>query len=213
MLSAFLDPVDSVRLNSANCQFLELRTTPRSDVRTGLTAKAYLETVLAALEAHNERAREAERKRATAAGVEARRDWGEARLIVSLDYRMDAETVDAVIRLATALRAAGRPIVGLDVCGDPTSPPSPALIQALTAARKAGWELTIHVAELESHDKVATRDLLNLGPRRIGHGTFLDAAGREKVRQLGAVVEVCLTSNVLSGPSLCPALPSPTRAG
>lgn len=198
VLASFLSPADpSDPTSAADCQYLELRTTPRADARTGLTREAYLDVVLSTLDAFNVDARARELASATAAGRAVQPGFGEARLIVSLDYRMDGPTVTSILALATSLRAAGRPIVGLDVCGDPSSPPEPFLLDSLREAKAAGWQLTIHVAELEAHDRRASAALLALGPRRIGHGTFLDAEARRVVQDRGIVVEVCLTSNVL----------------
>lgn len=202
VLSSFLAPTASDP-NSANCQYLELRTTPREDKRTGLTRDVYLTTVLTTLDAWNLDARSLEADRAAVEGRDVRPGWGEGRLIVSLDYRMDPSTIRSILSLATSLKRAGRPIVGLDVCGDPSSPPSAELLETLCHAKEDGWELTIHIAELEGSEEAAM-SLLRVGPNRVGHGTFLSEAGKEIVEKERMVVEVCLTSNILCVHPLCP---------
>lgn len=80
----------------ADAAYLELRTTPRA--APGMTQRDYLAAVLAEVER-----------------------WPPARaaLLVCVDRRMPADAAAAVVRLAAALRAEGRRVVGVDLCGDP----------------------------------------------------------------------------------------------
>lgn len=91
-----------------------------------------------------------------------------AALIVSLDRRMSPQVAEEVVELAAKLRAEGRRVVGVDLCGDPMvrhimseliAPGSSSTqlcnqagdVSVFTAlfekAKRAGLEVTLHIAE------------------------------------------------------------------
>ncbi|KAL7412027.1 hypothetical protein BDY24DRAFT_394379, partial [Mrakia frigida] len=179
VLSSFLLPTPT-----SSCTYLELRTTPRSNPKTGLTRRSYLETVLSVVDEWNAREGDGE---------------GKCRLIVSVDVRMGEEDLKECVELAGELKREGRAVVGMDLCGDPSGPTSPHLIRLLARARDVhGLPLTLHLAELPSHRQEECQALLlELKPKRVGHGTFLSDEAREVVKTEGMTVEVCLSSNVL----------------
>jgi len=76
--------------------YLELRTTPRE--MPAMSRRSYILAMLS----------EVERYRAD-----------EAALIVSLDRRMEDRVLGECVEIAGSLRAEGRRVVGVDVCGDP----------------------------------------------------------------------------------------------
>ena len=77
--------------------YLELRTTPRE--APTMTRRSYVMAVLSEVEQYPP---------------------DKAALIVSLDRRMDEQVLGECVEIALSLKANGRRIVGVDVCGDPT---------------------------------------------------------------------------------------------
>ena len=102
VLADFLLPTPT-----SSCTFLELRTTPRANPKTGLTRRTYLETVLAVVDEWNARA-------------VAEEGLGTSRLIISVDMRMGEDDLRECVELAGQLKKEGRAVVGMDLCGDPS---------------------------------------------------------------------------------------------
>jgi adenosine deaminase len=78
------------------CAYLELRSTPRATA--DMDRRAYVEAVLDEVERYPSE---------------------KAALIVSLDRKMADEVVRECVGIACALKAEGRRVVGVDLCGDP----------------------------------------------------------------------------------------------
>jgi adenosine deaminase len=126
-----------------------------------------------------------------------------AGLILMMDRTFDRRLNEIIVE--KAIRWASRGIVGVDIAG-----PRPggiryeyAQIQPMVeTAREAGLGVTIHVGEeggdigREEIGEVVER----LRPERIGHGIL--AAGNAELerslRDLGTVLEICPTSNLLT---------------
>jgi adenosine deaminase len=120
-------------------------------------------------------------------------------LVVCLLRHHDDETNLAVARAAAA--AAGRGVVGLDVAGDEQLFPSLAPYRAPYAiAAAAGLGLTAHAAEA-GPASAAVEAVELLGASRIGHGSHVadDPAILGWAANEGVTIEVCPTSNVLTG--------------
>ena len=114
------------------------------------------------------------------------------------------DLVEEIARAAVGLVDKG--VVGLDVAGDEFLYPSLDRFAPLYAlARDAGLGLTAHAAEA-GPASAAREAVQSLGVRRIGHGSHIvdDRGLLEWIRREGVIVEVCPTSNVLTGaaPSL-----------
>jgi adenosine deaminase len=92
VLDSFLASVDG---QPPQCTYIELRTTPRET--PSMSRRQYLETVL---------------------GEVSKRE-GAATLIVSIDRRMPPSVAEECAELAILLRSHGKPVVGVDLCGDP----------------------------------------------------------------------------------------------
>jgi adenosine deaminase len=120
-------------------------------------------------------------------------------LVVCLLRHLDDETNLAVARAAAD--RAGKGVVGLDVAGDELLFPSLERYRepyALAAA--AGLGLTAHAAE--AAPGTAAREAVELlGVSRIGHGSHIadDAPTLAWAASCGIAIEVCPTSNVLTG--------------
>lgn len=87
-------------------------------------------------------------------------------------------------------------VVGLDLAGDESAHPSMEFSDLFEEAARAGMPATCHAGETEGTDNL--RAALEMGVRRIGHGTRLvddEELLRETVRR-GIAVEVGITSNV-----------------
>ncbi|HET9344323.1 MAG TPA: adenosine deaminase [Candidatus Limnocylindrales bacterium] len=120
-------------------------------------------------------------------------------LVVCLLRHLDDATNLEIARAAAD--AAGRGVVGLDVAGDERRYPSLERYRGPYAiAAAAGLGLTAHAAEagpaIAAWDAVAM-----LGVTRIGHGSHIadDPAALAWAAGEGIAIEVCPTSNVLTG--------------
>ena len=108
VLRQFLEPGYLQAGDPAQCEYLELRTTPRANEH--MTREEYLSAVLDEVEAYPP---------------------GKAALLVSVDRRMSEEDAVSVVEAAIKLRKQGRRVVGIDLCGAPSVSRS---YQALTTA-------------------------------------------------------------------------------
>jgi adenosine deaminase len=127
-----------------------------------------------------------------------------AGLILMMDRTFDRRLNEIIVE--KAIRWSGRGVVGVDIAG-----PRPEgkrydytqIAPMVEAAREAGLGVTIHVGEeggdmgREETGEVAER----LRPDRIGHGILAarDAELMHVLRELGTVLEICPTSNLLTG--------------
>ena len=127
-----------------------------------------------------------------------------AGLILMMDRTFDQRLNEIIVH--KAIRWSGRGVVGVDIAG-----PRPGggrydytqLSPLVETAREAGLGVTIHVGE-EGGDmgREETAEVAeSLRPDRIGHGIL--AAGDPELmrllRDLGIVLEICPTSNLLTG--------------
>ena len=121
VLSTFLDG------DMPQCNYLELRTTPR---QTGaMDRNQYLRVVLEELE---------------------RYDQSRVGLIISLDRRMSDDVLSECVRLACALKAEGKRVVGMDLCGDPTVGDIDMIAPYFAQVKEIGLGVTLHIAEVYS---------------------------------------------------------------
>lgn len=163
------------------CDFLEMRFGPATHARGDFSIAQVIAATCEGLD---------DGRRATGLAVG---------LVVCLLRHSDEETNMAVARAAAA--AAGKGVVGLDVAGDELLFPSLAPYREPYAiASAAGLGLTAHAAEAApaaaAVDAVAT-----LGVTRIGHGSHIadNPAALAWAAREGIAIEVCPTSNVLTG--------------
>ncbi|KAF8807709.1 Metallo-dependent hydrolase [Phlegmacium glaucopus] len=168
VLSTFLDG------DMPQCTYLELRTTPRQT--EGMDRNQYLRIVLEELE---------------------RYDQSRVGLIISLDRRMGDEVLSECVRLACELKAEGKRVVGMDLCGDPTVGDIDKFAPHFAQVKKIGIGITLHIAETTQNKAEETYKLLSFNPERLGHATFLDEEATSIVLEKKMCIEVCLTSNLL----------------
>ena len=163
------------------CDYLEIRFGPATHTRPGFDIPAVIDAACAGL---------AEGSRAT--GLPAG-------LVVCALRHHDEATNLAVAQAAAG--AAGRGVVGFDVAGDELLYPAlEPYRESFAIARSAGLGLTAHAAE--AGPASAAVDAVNLlGVTRIGHGSHIadDPAVLAWAAREGVAIEVCLTSNVMTG--------------
>ncbi|HEX7173521.1 MAG TPA: adenosine deaminase [Candidatus Limnocylindria bacterium] len=161
--------------------FLELRFGPATHAGPSMPLHAVVDAASTGL-------RDASRETGMPAG-----------LIVCALRHHDPDTNREVARAAAAF--AGRGVVGFDVAGDELLFPSlEPMRESFAIASAAGLGLTAHAAE--AGPASAVRDAVELlGVARIGHGSRV-ADDPELLRwtaDAGICIEVCPTSNVLTG--------------
>ncbi|XP_063053148.1 adenosine deaminase-like protein [Engraulis encrasicolus] len=166
-------------------KYLELRSTPREDPKSGMTKRRYVETVLGAIQQCKQE------------GVDI-----DVRFLVAVDRRNGPEVAMETVKLAEEfMLSSDGVVVGLDLSGDPTVGHGRDFLPSLQRAKNSGLKLALHLSEVSSQADESEL-LLDLPPDRIGHGTFLhtDMGGTsslvEKVRRNNIPLELCLTSNV-----------------
>jgi adenosine deaminase len=127
-----------------------------------------------------------------------------AGLILMMDRTFTREQNEVIVE--KAIRYSDRGVVGVDIAGprpDGGRYPYRDLAPLVETAREAGLGVTIHVGEeggrhgIEEIGEVVE----SLRPERIGHG-ILAAQDEETMRLLcksGTVLEICPTSNLLTG--------------
>ncbi len=126
-----------------------------------------------------------------------------AGLILMMDRTFDARQNEVIVE--KAIRWADRGVVGVDIAG-----PRPGgtrydytqLAPMVETARAAGLGITIHVGEEGATGAEEIGEVVEaLRPDRIGHGILAarDPALMRQLRDLGITLEICPTSNLLTG--------------
>ncbi|KAJ7920821.1 hypothetical protein B0H13DRAFT_2249666 [Mycena leptocephala] len=168
VLSEFLDG------DTPQCTYLELRSTPRATAE--MTRAEYVETVVTEVERYPE---------------------DKAALIVSVNRTMTEQEVEECVGIARALKAKGRRVVGIDLCGDPLAGDMNKFAKHFADAKHDGLGVTLHIAETADNTSADTLRLLQFQPDRLGHATFLDDEARALVLKNKPCIEICLSSNLL----------------
>lgn len=129
------------------------------------------------------------------------------RLIASVNRHEPVEIAEEVARLAAERMWSdeGCGIVGLDLAGNEAEFSALPFAGVFREARESGLRITVHAGEWGPASNV--REAVEaLGAERIGHGVRVleDAYTVDLLRERGAALEVCITSNYQSGvfPSL-----------
>ncbi|XP_015758670.1 PREDICTED: adenosine deaminase-like protein isoform X1 [Acropora digitifera] len=202
-----------------NVRYLELRSTPRANPKSGMTKQSYVEAVFAAIE----------EARHTVPSIIVR-------FIMAINRKLGPDDALDTVQLALQYKAkANGLLVGIDLSGDPkdcascdtkfcllrghqvladallknfvaaavcSAYSSNDFVPALKLAQENGLKLALHIAEVP--DVEDSRILLDLIPDRIGHGTCLhpeNGGSRDLVsivEKYEIPIELCLTSNVKS---------------
>jgi adenosine deaminase len=119
-------------------------------------------------------------------------------LLVAVNYR-SAERFSRQVDRILAIRKAGL-IRGVAIAGQEPRPTLAASADEFSRMRDAGLGIEVHAGEWAGPDSV--RDALrHANPDRIGHGIaiFTDEALLDEIRRHDIHIEMCPTSNVLTG--------------
>lgn len=165
--------------------YAELRTTPKENPASGMSKRSYMAAVFAG----------AEQYAAAAAGSTT--PAVEVRWLLSINRRDDARQAMETVELAAALAREGAPIVGVDLSGNPTVGDWATWAPALEAARSQGLAVALHAAEVWNPAETAA--MIDFRPGRVGHMCCLDDALEAALLASRIPLELCLTSNVLTG--------------
>ncbi|XP_076821365.1 N6-Methyl-AMP deaminase-like [Clavelina lepadiformis] len=166
-------------------KYLELRSTPRNVLSSGMTKRSYMEAVLTAIQRYREENED--------------RCRIDVRYLPSIDRSKSVEEAHETVKLAEefSLSTNGNLVVGVDFSGNPHANDGADYIPPMMQARRANLHLAVHMAEVEGK-KEETKKLLELLPDRIGHGTFIsnEPGVRDVVLKKRIPLEVCVTSNI-----------------
>ena len=164
-----------------NVHYLELRFTPVALSRAeGFPLNDVMDWVVAS-------AQEAAKKYKIKVG-----------LIASVNRHESPELAEQVAWLAAEYIKDG--LTGLDLAGNEAEFKSEPFYGIFREAKQAGLHITIHAGEWGPAENVSDA-LQNLNAERIGHGVRVleSEKATQLARELGAVFEVCVTSNYQSG--------------
>ena len=119
-------------------------------------------------------------------------------LIASVNRHESPELAEQVAWLAAEHIKDG--LTGLDLAGNEAEFRSEPFYGIFREAKQAGLHITIHAGEWGPAENVSDA-LQNLNAERIGHGVRVleSEKATQLARELGAVFEVCVTSNYQSG--------------
>ena len=121
-----------------------------------------------------------------------------AQRVIDLALRFRDETFATATTSNTALpAAAGAAVVGIDFCGDCYANTFAEFVPALRRAKDNGLPVTLHMGEKQ--DDAEVQQMVAFGPDRVGHCVFVSDSAREALRTRQVPVEVCITSNMLTG--------------
>jgi adenosine deaminase len=123
-------------------------------------------------------------------------------LILSVDrVKHSQDQADHIVDLAITLKNERLPVLGVDLCGDPSKPIDIKIFQkAFNRAKENGLGLTIHFAEVPASSTTEELEqILSWQPDRLGHVIHVPQATRQEIVRRGIHVELCLTCNVLAG--------------
>lgn len=164
-----------------NVLYLELRFTPKALANI---TQAPLETIVPLV--------------CEAANAAAEEQGIFVRYIVSMNRHEPVELGEPVLRAAINNRHMG--VVGIDLAGDEANFPGLEFRPLFQRAKAAGLGITVHAGEWGGADSVWNA-IGNLGADRVGHGVGVlqDPAMVQVLVDRAIVLEVCPTSNYLSG--------------
>lgn len=168
-------------------RYLELRTTPRECVATGMGKEDYVKAVHDVILQWNQ----SERLKL------------EVFLILSVDRRMTLEEAMAVIDLAIQYQhnsADSRGcVVGVDLCGNPTKGDVTTFTPPFQKAKQHGLRVVAHFAEVpQSSSERELETILSWKPDRLGHCIHVPPKFRDIIIDRHIGLELCLSCNVLA---------------
>ena len=164
------------RLARQGLVYAELRFAPASHCAKGLTQQQAVEAVLRGIRA-------------------ARKEYPEIGIGLLLCFMVGGDK-DHAATLDAARQYLGQGVVGVDIAGAEGMVPMEQYRPLFARAKAEGIPFTIHAGECGSWENILTA--LSFGARRIGHGTAAIRSREcmDRLRESGAALECCFTSNV-----------------
>ncbi|KAK1678200.1 hypothetical protein QYE76_039048 [Lolium multiflorum] len=194
-----------------NVVYLEIRTTPKNNEGKGMTKRSYMNAVIKGLKAvedvdvvlFDSNLRTDETLSPTpmsdlAGDMKKQKIY--VRLLLSIDRRETASAALDTVNLAMEMKDQG--VVGIDLSGNPVVGEWETYLPALEHAKELGIPITIHCGEVPNRKEIQA--VLDFCPQRLGHVCCLNDEEWKKLKSSMIPVEICLTSNVMTGgtPSL-----------
>ncbi|PNT74611.1 hypothetical protein BRADI_1g18810v3 [Brachypodium distachyon] len=194
-----------------NVVYLEIRTTPKNNEAKGMTKRSYMNAVLKGLKAvedvdavlFDSILRPDETLSRTPVGdldgvTKKKKIY--VRLLLSIDRRETTSAALDTVNLAMEMKDQG--VVGIDLSGNPVVGEWETYLPALEHAKELGIPITIHCGEVPNRKEIQA--VLDFCPQRLGHVCCLNDEEWKKLKSSMIPVEICLTSNVMTGgaPSL-----------
>jgi len=161
-----------------NCKYLEIRTGPRPLTQSKNTPEEFVQIVLDAIH-------ECDRRVDLSIRVN---------LILSINRGKSLNLARQTLDLALKYKKRG--VVGIEFSGPPPNPFSD-FQEYFEEAKEKGLGTTIHCAEW--NDIEDTMSILKFKPDRIGHFVKFDEEAFLTLNELKIPVEICPSSNVISG--------------
>ncbi|XP_047069969.1 N6-mAMP deaminase-like [Lolium rigidum] len=191
--------------------YLEIRTTPKNNEGKGMTKRSYMNAVIKGLKAvedvdvvlFDSNLRTDETLSPTpmsdlAGDMKKKKIY--VRLLLSIDRRETTSAALDTVNLAMEMKDQG--VVGIDLSGNPVVGEWETYLPALEHAKELGIPITIHCGEVPNRKEIQA--VLDFCPQRLGHVCCLNDEEWKKLKSSMIPVEICLTSNVMTGgtPSL-----------
>ena len=170
-------------------RYVELRTTPKDVPERGLDKETYVCAVLDGLQDAC----------GTRGGGNGENGTNVARIILSVDRGRDDSREKVMRTIDLAVKYAGEGVVGVDLSGAPNRGDWDTYEEALEKARRSGLGVALHCGEIRGTADEERR-MLEFKPDRLGHCVFTvrDDELYKKLLESNILVELCLTSNVLT---------------
>ncbi|KAF7007052.1 hypothetical protein CFC21_022027 [Triticum aestivum] len=194
-----------------NVVYLEIRTTPKNNEAKGMTKRSYMNAVVKGLKSvedvdvvlFDSNLRNDEKLSSTPMtdlGGDRKRKRIYVRLLLSIDRRETTSAALDTVNLAMEMKDQG--VIGIDLSGNPVVGEWETYLPALEHAKELGIPTTIHCGEVPNRKEIQA--MLDFCPQRLGHVCCLDDEEWKKLKSSMIPVEICLTSNVMTGgaPSL-----------
>lgn len=194
-----------------NVVYLEIRTTPKNNEVKGMTKQSYMNAVIKGLKAveavdvvlfdSNLRTdKPLSCIPMSELGGDTKKKKIYVRLLLSIDRREATSAALDTVNLAMEMKDLG--VVGIDLSGNPVVGEWETYLPALERAKELGLPITVHCGEVANRKEIQA--VLDFCPQRVGHVCCLEGEEWKKLKSLMIPVEICLTSNVMTGgaPSL-----------
>lgn len=194
-----------------NVVYLEIRTTPKNNEGKGMTKRSYMNAVIKGLKAvedvdvilfdsnlRTDGALSPTPMSDLAGDMKKKKIY--VRLLLSIDRRETTSAALDTVNLAMEMKDQG--VVGIDLSGNPVVGEWETYLPALEHAKELGIPITIHCGEVPNRKEIQA--VLDFCPQRLGHVCCLNDEEWKKLKSSMIPVEICLTSNVMTGgtPSL-----------